>query len=147
VWPGYRNLNELSDSRKWTPIKRHNEARELLNYPAKKILTLAPIHVLEAGLKIDPAFVTGPFAWRGADYLPKAKRREVGLVGPLDLESYVTAHPVDAILVGHEQEWEPMLIGYAKRHGYQPSSMGDEDEVLWLKPVIPRNEKKARPAR
>jgi hypothetical protein len=142
VWPGYRNLDELSDSRKWTPVKRHREARELRNYPAKKILTLAPIHVLEAGLQIDPAFVTGPFAWRVANYLPQPERGVIGLIGSEDLESHLAAHPVEGILVGHEQQWEPALIAYAKQHGYQPMSMGDEDEVLWLKPETAASERK-----
>jgi hypothetical protein len=147
AWPGYRNLDELSNSRKWTPVKRHLEARELRNYQVQRILTLAPIHVLEAGLQIDPAFVTGPFAWRVANYLPQPKRGAVGLIGSEDLEAHLAAHPVDAILVGHEQQWEPALIEYAKSHGYQPRIMGDEDEVLWVKPVIPGSGKKAPPAR
>jgi len=147
AWPDYRSFRGIFSPQEWTPVRRHNEARELLNYPAEKILTLAPIHVLEAGLRIEPAFVTGPFAWRVADFVGASKRRRLGLVGAEDLESYLAAHPVDAILVGHEQRWESALVLYARRHGYRRVTMGDEEEAIWLKPAMPSREKKARPAR
>ncbi len=130
----YRNLDELLTPGEWTPVKRHEEALILRKYTSGAILTLAPIHVLEAGLQIVPEFVTGPFAWRVAEFLPLRQRRDLGLVGAGDLETFFAKGPPAAILVGHEQRWEPALIAYAERHGYRRVAISDEEEAIWLSP-------------
>jgi hypothetical protein len=135
VWPDYQaTLAKISTPAEWTPIKRHNEALKLRDYTQGTVLTLAPLFVLEANLKIVPEFVTGPFAWRVADFIPPTKRAELGIVGEQDLETFFAHHPPAAISLGREPRWESKLVEYAQRHGYRKVSIGDEGKALWLKP-------------
>ena len=148
VFPDYRTtLAKFPTPQDWTPIKRHREALALRQYAAGTVLTLAPLHPLEAGLKIVPAFATGPFAWRVAEFIPPKKRRQLGIVGAEDLEKFLRPNPPAAILLGQEKRWESALLEYAQRHGYRKIPIGSEDKAIWLKPAKWVREKNARPAR
>jgi hypothetical protein len=132
--PGYQNLDKFFTPKEWTTIKRHREALKLRTFTPGPILTLAPLHVLEAGLKIVPEFVTGPFAWRVAEFLPPERRSRLGIVGEGDLETFFKANPPDAILLGQELRWEPPLVDYAQRHGFRKVPIFDKEKAIWLSP-------------
>jgi len=84
-----------------------------------KVLTLAPIIPLEAGLDIYPEFVTGPFALRTAHLLDPADRVRFKMVSGTDLEELLRPAPPSAILVGETDKDDP-LIQFAKRHDDEP---------------------------
>jgi hypothetical protein len=95
-----------------------------------RVLTLAPILPLEAGLRIYPAFASGPFAWRSGSLLPQEERRAMSIVTAEDLEEYLTIPP-QAILTGYEVIWESPLLDYARRHTYREAKLADGGS-LWL---------------
>lgn len=132
--PDYQNLDKILTPAGWTTVKRHNEALKLRTYTQGPILTLAPLYVLEAGLKIVPEFVTGPFVWRVAEFLPPERRSRLGIVGGGDLETFFSARPPDAILLGQELRWEPPLVDYALRHGFRKLPIYDKEKAIWLSP-------------
>ena len=96
-----------------------------------KVLTLAPIIPLEAGLDIYPELVTGPFALRTAHLLDPVDRARFKMVSATDLEVLLRPAPPSAILVGETDNEDPLiqfakrhddepLVQYAKRHDYVP---------------------------
>jgi hypothetical protein len=101
--------------------------------PVGKVLTLAPAVVVEAGLQIYPHFATGPFAWRIAPFVARARRADLRLVGPEDLESLLAADPPAAVMTGYEKRWEKPLAQFAKSRGYTRTRFG-ESKFLWIAP-------------
>lgn len=95
-----------------------------------KVLTLAPIYPLEAGLLIYPSFATGPFAWRISPYIDQKKARRLRIISPSSLEPSLDAVPPDAIFVGFEKESEEPLISYAKKHAYRRVRLWNKTD-LW----------------
>ena len=127
----FKNLLDLFSPHEWTPIERHAEAQPLreITRPGR-ILTLAPLPALEAGMKIYPAFATGPFAWRVAPFVPAEKRTRLHIISKDELDNYLREDPPAAIFLGFEKKWEDPLAEYARRHRYIAQPFGEEK--LWV---------------
>ena len=130
----YEGLRDLFKPREWVPFEFHDEAAVLRErVPAGRVLTLAPIYPLEAGLEIDPAFATGAFAWRIVPYIDQVKAARLGLPTPETLTEYLASHPPAAVLTGFEVKGEEPLIDYARKRGFASAPLEDE-ERLWTPP-------------
>ncbi len=135
--PDYRTLSNLRDPASWTPERERAaglEVRALLgpvphdpSTPdrAPRVLTLGPVACLEAGLDVDPAFASGPFAWRSAGFLTPEERATHGLVGPDELAAHLDARPPDAVLLGCEKRGEEPLVGWADARGWTAHALAD----------------------
>ena len=130
----YKDLPELLSVRKWAPMKIHDRAQVLREHlSGGQILTLAPIHPLEAGLSIDPSFATGPFAWRIAPFVEPAKAARLRIVTAGTLSARLDAAPPAGILLGFEKRGEETLADYARHRGYTRVPLEDGGE-LWTRP-------------
>lgn len=125
--------------RKWFPAKARSVGDAIrARSPEGKVLTLAPLWVLEGGLQIYPEFATGPFAWRSAPFAPIEARQRLKLVGSADLEALLERNPPAAILTGVEDEQlERPLVAYAESRGYR-SQLLSKSRLLWLPPENPK---------
>ena len=131
---GYHQLPELFKPSHWTPLELHDEAARLRVVPeAGRILTLGPIEVLEAGRRIYPEFVTGPFAWRVAPYVEPAKAARLRITTPATLDELLAADPPAALLLGAERKVEGEFQDYVRTHRYRllPHAHGEQ---LWMRP-------------
>ncbi len=131
----YDHIGLLASARSWTPVKFHRFGVELRQQAASgRMLTLAPIYPLEAGLPIYPALATGPFAWRISPYVEAGKAARLGMVTPATLEATLDADPPAAFLLGIERSGghEHELQNYAGSRGYVPAVRADGHE-LWTK--------------
>jgi hypothetical protein len=108
----------------------HAESRELRrDIPSGVVLTLSPIRVLEAGLRIEPALSTGPFAWRMAPFVEPAKALRLGL----PTREWLTLRPDPAgFLLGYELDDEKPLSDEAERRGYHATERVFND-VIWTR--------------
>lgn len=132
----FTDITHLFSPREWVPVERHAEAQRLhQEVRSGRILTLAPVSALEAGLNIYPAFSTGPFGWRVASFIPPDKRVRLRLVSPGELENYLRDDLPRAILLGYEKGEEP-LAAYAVAHGYIAQPLDEDDATLWLRPKV-----------
>lgn len=130
----YADFHELFRIEKWAPVELHRDAQPLrAQVPAGRVLTLAPLHPLEAGRAIYPSFGTGPFAWRISPYVPADKAARLKIISPATLAAALAADPPAAILLGSEESGEKALEDYAEAHGYQPVPTAN-DATLWLRP-------------
>ncbi len=145
----YSDLNQLKAPQSWVPIQIHKFAHAIRqDLPEGKVLTLAPIFPLEAGLDTYEMFTVGPLVWRSAHILSAEKRQEYGVIAYTELVQYLEDQPPDAILLGVEDRFdgfwiynagalEGPLLEYAEAHGYHPLELspgfGEGTEVLWVK--------------
>jgi hypothetical protein len=144
-----QDLASLGQPAKWVPVEVAKLSNELgARVKSGKVLTLAPIFPLQAGLDIYPVFVPGPFSWRTAPILSPEKRQRLGLVAPKDLDTFLAQDPPSAILTGPEKNYEGFspndwqglekpFIQYAEANGYSPHVLACalfEDCTLWLRP-------------
>jgi 4-amino-4-deoxy-L-arabinose transferase-like glycosyltransferase len=136
-WPSEGRLSpHVVSTRTWYPVQAHETGLELRAIVGKgKVLTLAPLFPLEAGLDIYPEFASGAFAWRRAHLIPADMRKKLGVVGKMDLDALLENDPPAAILVGYEQEsgLEDAFIEYAQSNGYTALEL-PEKKTLWLAP-------------
>jgi 4-amino-4-deoxy-L-arabinose transferase-like glycosyltransferase len=134
--PQYRTLLFRNSTEEWIPLKMHSMSNEIRRHVAYgRVLTLAPIVPLEAGLEIYPEFAPGPFAWRSAHLLPKDRRRMLGIVAPDDLNELLEARPPQAILTGFEKAaLEDPLIAYARANRFREVIITREVK-LWVSPA------------
>jgi hypothetical protein len=134
--PLFDPVEDLFTPANWTSTKQHDEAQPLSEKaPPGRVLTLAPLPVLEAGFKVYPAFSTGPFAWRVASFVGAEKRSRLHIVSQDELETYLRNDPPAAILLGYEKKGEEPLAEYARAHGYHSQSFGKNEAKLWLRPA------------
>ncbi len=134
---GYENLPQMLSPGEWTPVKVHARSHALRQQvPSGTILTLAPLYPLEAGLKIDPAFANGPFAWRVSPFVDPAKAARLSMVSPLSLERHLADHPPAAILLGVNDRLEKPLVDYVAQHGAVAVPFR-KDQRLWIMPAAP----------
>jgi len=143
------DLKHLQDPEIWVPLQIHQFSVEIKQaLPEGKVLTLAPIFPLEAGLDTYEMFAVGPLVWRSAHILSAEKRQEYGIIAYTDLDQYLENQPPDAFLLGVEDRYDGFWIynpgglevplqEYAEAHGYHPVELspgfGEDDEVLWVK--------------
>jgi hypothetical protein len=145
----YSDLNQLKAPQSWVPVQIHKFSQAIRrDLPEGKVLTLAPIFPLEAGLDTYEMFTVGPLVWRSAHILSAEKRQEYGIIAYTELDHYLEDQPPDAILLGVEDRFdgfwiynagalEGPLLEYAESHGYHPLELspgfGEGAEVLWIK--------------
>lgn len=134
--PDYRTLSNLRDPDSWAASRARavgvriaaelgagGSGPPMSSQP--RVLTLAPILALEAGLDTDPAFASGPFAWRSARFITADERAEQGLVGADELSAHLAGDPPRAVLTGTEKDGEEPLRAWASVHGYREHDLGD----------------------
>ncbi|MEQ1862090.1 MAG: hypothetical protein ABMA13_19405 [Chthoniobacteraceae bacterium] len=130
----FDGLDHLFQPHKWATFEAHREGIALREHlPSGRVLTLAPLLPLEAGLRIDPAFAPGPFAWRVADYIDPAKARRLGIVTPATLAEHLAAVPPDGVLTGAEETGEAALVDYARARGFIAHPL-EEEQRIWAPP-------------
>ena len=117
------------------------QAHKLQSVTSKgKVLTLAPIIPLEAGLDILPGFVTGPFAWRVSNQLSQETRNKMGVVSPADLDLLVKDNLPEMILTGYADfSLEKDFFHIAARFNYYAMSipsLNRRKNTCFVLPVI-----------
>ncbi|MDG2148425.1 MAG: hypothetical protein P8N09_02760 [Planctomycetota bacterium] len=138
--PAYRTLSNLGDAESWTPSRLAATGKRIRAHFDKKpeegpidVLTFAPALPIEAGLRTDPAFASGSFAWRSAPFLAAEERVEQGLVGPEELDEHLAQNPPDAVLTEAEQASDLSLRAWAEARGFSSHELGD-GFVLYVAP-------------
>jgi uncharacterized protein (DUF3820 family) len=128
-------LNDVLRDRPTAISKVSAEATRLKKkVPSGKVLTLAPISAIEAGLEIYPAFAVGPFGWRSAEFLEEGQRQRLGIIGPPNVESALENDMPAAIITGNEKPIvEEDLVKFAREHNYR-SEPFTKKRLLWLPP-------------
>jgi hypothetical protein len=97
------------------------------------VLTLAPIHALEAGRPIYPQFSSGPFAWRISPFVEPGKAARLKIPSPATIDALLAAEPPAAFLLGIEKNGEDRFEAYARDHGYRMIRPASDDQ-LWVRP-------------
>ena len=110
-------------------FKESNEIK--LAVPHGKVLTLAPIMSLEAGLTIYPEFAPGPFCWRVASSVAADRRPILSVVSTDELESFLKKDMPDAIITGYEDAIELPFIQFATKFNYKPNPLSN-NIIVWL---------------
>jgi hypothetical protein len=126
---------ELPRRKEWSITRIQRDAAKLRTaVPSGKVLTLAPILPIEAGLSIYPQLATGRFGWKFAHLVPQPRREKLHLTAEEDLEAVVRAELPAAVLTGLEDaKLEKSIRRYAERNGYLPESLNDK-VTLWIRP-------------
>ena len=109
----------------------------------ERVATLSAHMILGSGLKLDPRFAAGPFAYRSGWTVAPALARRVHTMIPATLSDMDRAPP-DAILTGYEMGTRKLplkpdegLIAYARSRGYQLFPMPDGVGRLYIR--VPRS--------
>jgi len=122
----------------WYPLKVHARGEQIAHLVGgERVLTFAPIFVLEGKAPVYPEFVTGPLGWRVAPLLSPAARASAGLVGVDELAADLAQRAPRGVLTGvHDNDAgaEAPLLAYAQDHGYVPIALADA-AVLWVSPL------------
>lgn len=124
----------LRNPAKWVPIQTHNFAQKVQKIVKQgKVVTLAPIYPLEAGLETYPTFIVGPFVWRTAPLLSEEGREKYNIASFHELEGMLDVDPPGAFITGLETDYgfdaysagllEKPFIDYANEHDYKPYEM------------------------
>jgi len=83
---GFANAARVFDPEDWDVTEMQNEAAHLRSRVSRgKVLSLAPIVVLESGLSVYPPIATGRFGWKFAHLVAQPRRGRLGLMAPEDL--------------------------------------------------------------
>jgi hypothetical protein len=132
----YRGLKGAHKVGRWGPLRVHATARRLQSEMpnARRVLTLDPLLVQEAGLEVYPELAAGEFPWRLAHLVPAEKRALFHLIGPADLAAWLANDLPDAVLVGDDPEIAAPFADYAREHGFL---LVDRKHGLWLAPTPP----------
>jgi hypothetical protein len=147
------DLAGLRHPEDWQPLQLHRFALQIQALvPEGKVLTLAPIVPLEAGLDTYEMFAVGPFSWRTANLLGKQMREEYRIISYKELDAFLESDPPSAILVGVEANYEGFrpgddgglerpFIDYAVRSGFRPIEFPNEfagiPTTLWVREDTP----------
>jgi hypothetical protein len=145
----FREVTSLRELQTWVPNQVHQFADQIKEVlPEGKVLTLAPVFPLEAGLDTCEMFTVGPLVWRSAHILSQDKRQAYQIIALTDLDEYLQDQPPDAILLGLEDRYDGFwaenpgtleipLRKYAEANGYVPIELipgfGEGREILWVK--------------
>jgi hypothetical protein len=131
----YRHLFLPGAPRQWIPMILHSTGMAVRSHlPAGRVLTLAPIVPLEAGLDIYPAFATGSFAWRTASLLTADERARHGFISEADLPALLAAQPPDGILVNYDKKLEAPFLSFAESNGCRRLKLPGK-KILWIRPA------------
>lgn len=127
----------------WYPVKVHQRSQITARLVDDgRILTLAPIHAMEGGVKTYPQFVTGPMAWRVAPFVSDEDRARFGFVNAAEILDLLAQKPPRGILTDFKEddiELEQLLLNYARQHDFVPTPLVGEG-VLWLSGIFDWND-------
>lgn len=130
--PRYLVVKRLSTPGRWSAVRVHESGRHIAEQVSSgRVLTLSPLFALEGGASVYSEWITGPFAWRTARFLPGPRRERLAMSGPSELESLLARRPPAAILVGLEGAEEKPFVDYAREHGFAVTPIGHGLE-LWI---------------
>jgi len=89
---------------RWVPLKQHKAAIDIVQKTKepKRILTLAPLLVLEGGGKIYTELSAESIAYRFADFMSPAEQSVTHTVGPDSLAELIRKSPPSAVILGVE---------------------------------------------
>jgi hypothetical protein len=120
----------------WVPMEWSRAGEEVVRRAGRgRVLTLAPMPVVEAGGTIYPELVLGPFGWRNAHLLEASRRRALHLLAPEDLEARLAGDRPSAVWLGFEPEaLEGPLRAYARRNGMVKVDPWEGRGELWVWP-------------
>jgi 4-amino-4-deoxy-L-arabinose transferase-like glycosyltransferase len=119
-------LARLVTPAEWTGNVVHEQAaaiRRLMPDAGRndRVLTLAPLFALEAGLGIYPELASGPFVYRVSHLMPHKVDDPLVALGPDDLQATMTAvRPRAILLAANEGELNTPLAEAASRFGFRP---------------------------
>jgi len=132
----YRHVFFPGKPSNWVTMVPHTTGSALrAQLPKGRVLTLAPLVPLEAGLEIYPEFATGSFGWRTASFLTTDERRRNGFVSESDLPALLAAQPPDGILVNYyDESLEAPLLAFAQKNGYRRIKLPGK-KFLWVRPA------------
>ncbi|MDO7836103.1 glycosyltransferase family 39 protein [Sphingobium sp. HBC34] len=107
------------------------------------VATLSPHMILGSGLRLDPRFAPGPFAWRTGWTMGAPLARRVHAMIPATLPD-LDRDPPAAILTGYEAGTRKLplrpddaLDAYARQHGYRMMAMPDGVGRLYVRHYQP----------
>ncbi len=84
-----------------------------------RVVTFGPMVPLLAGVRTDSRFAVGPFAYRVASHVDPVSRAKYGIVGPDEINAYLSTDPPSAILTGFSRKLDPALVAWAEANHYQ----------------------------
>ncbi|MDI1295186.1 MAG: glycosyltransferase family 39 protein, partial [bacterium] len=106
------------------------------------VATLSPPQILGSGLRLDPRFAPGPFAYRTGWTLRAEQARRIHAMTPATLTD-LDHNPPAAILVGYEGGTRKLplrpddsLIAYARQRGYRLIPMPDGIGRLYVRGTV-----------
>ncbi len=145
-----RDVSLITTPTQWIPVKAHQFAQQIQEIvPQGKVVSLAPIYSLEAGLMTYSPFFVGPFVWRTAPLLSAEGRQNYGLVSFHELDAMLMTNPPDAIISGFETDYgfdtysygmlEKPLTDYAVANQYKiyktwKPAFWAKNITLWVRP-------------
>lgn len=140
------DLPNLARPSKWTGSSVDRAADDIGRLMAEQpgsgpLLTLAPIYATEAHLPLYKELTLGPFIYRAVDYISAENLQFFSHVAsPRTLEDILVQTPPKAVLVGLEEQLDPLIEAWAIRNGYRPVrvALGDKRKKfgkLYLAPV------------
>lgn len=113
-------LPALARPSDWTGSQVHAVSRQIVAAAqGRKVATLAPLYVLDAGGRVYPELAAGPFVYRVADRFEPDHRQYWRLVSPSTLAARLDADPPGAILVGTEGALDYAFRRYAATRGFR----------------------------
>ena len=129
-----KTAGQLFRPDEWDISRLHKDALDLRRHVTTgKILTLAPITPMEAGLSVYPQLATGRFGWRFGYLVAPDRRQKLGLLAETELKTVLDADPPAGILTGVEDEkLEKAFLRYAQLGNYRPVAISD-DATLWVR--------------
>ena len=152
----WQDLRGLANPPGWTVTQYARLAQEIgAKVPCAgtcKVLALAPVLPLDAGLDTYPMFAVGTVSWRTAPLLSAERRAGYGIIAPEDLAGFLAGDPPAAVITGSEARYDGFtpydpvgldlpLEAYAEQNGYVPVPLAQrfapyQDITLWVKPDL-----------
>lgn len=125
-------VGRLFDPETWRTSRFEHTVAPLSDVdPGGPVTTLSPLHVLEAGLPVDPRSTSGPFLVRVRDLMdPVQERHDAGGSDLLEITPRVTA-----FLSGVEPRFEGDVEERLERAGFEVRARTEEGAVLWVRPA------------
>ena len=136
----------LSRPQTWTAVKVMRASRAIATaqrqaHDPGPIATLAPIYVLDAGGRILPELVSGPFVFRSGPTLSPDRLRTLHALSPTTLAADLDARRVAGVYVGHERSFlkgrvspDGLLEAYARARRFVQAP-APVDGTLFLRPA------------
>lgn len=112
-----------------------------------RVASLSPEVVLASGLRLDPTFATGPFAYRTGDMITADLHQTLRITTHDSVAQYLARTKPDAIVTGYENFDHVDALGlevpieeFARNAGYRRLESPHGDAVIWLR--VPLDEAK-----